>query len=137
MEVFFLFFIIFLQTYNIYANIFLVCFSTLILLWNFQPTDPQNKQKKQTQTGKKKKKHKKPKTYNLLKIKKVVTREMTGKTPGIWTLYFTENISPRTLQAFTHHDWRNYDSQGNICEMRDWLNACKTRTMLKHRLSGK
>ena len=96
-----------------------------------------NKRNRHKQAKKKKKKKNPPKTNNLLKKKKVVTREMTGNTPRIWTLYFTDNISPRTLQAFTHHGWRNYDSQGNICEMRDWLNACKTRTMLKHRLSGK
>lgn len=50
-------------------QIYSVCFSTPILLSNFQPTDPLNRQTKETNTNRQKETHQKPKIYTLLKIK--------------------------------------------------------------------
>lgn len=44
---------------------------------------------------------------------------------------------PRCYMHLHSISWRSFDCQNDMYEMRTWMNACKTRATLKHKLSSK
>lgn len=84
------------------------------------------KTKKQTQKNKPKKL-----TYSLLEIKKVVITN-DWKDPKDLSFIFYREYSCYSRYYMQLHSL--VEEVGTAYKMRDWLNACKTRTTLKHRL---